>query len=121
LNNINRVTLYGNLTREPEHKVTEGGTNITNFSLATNYRWKDKDGEKKEAVQYHDLVAFGWLAEAAATLLKGDPVYVEGRLQTRSWEKPDGTKAYKTEVVVTLLLPIKRQPKAESEEEDASF
>lgn len=98
---INRVELYGNLTRDPEQKALPSGQAVANFSVATNREWKDKDtGKKQEQVEYHNCVAFGRTAEVIAQYLKkGRPIHIEGRLQTRTWDK-DGVKHYRTEVVV---------------------
>lgn len=97
---INRVELYGNLTRDPELKALPSGQQVANFSIATNREWKDKDGKKQEQVEYHNCVAFGRTAEVIGQYLKkGRPMHIEGRLQTRSWEA-DGKKNYRTEVIV---------------------
>jgi single-strand DNA-binding protein len=96
---INKVILYGNLTKDPELKALPGGSAVTSFSLATNRVYKDAQGVKQEAVDYHNIVVFGVQAETSAKYLKkGGGVLIEGRLQTRSWEK-DGQKQYRTEVV----------------------
>lgn len=97
---VNQVTLYGNLTRDPEIKALPSGINVANFSVATNRKWKDKDGKPQESTDYHNVVAFGKQAELIGQYLtKGSPIYVTGRLQTRSWDK-DGVKQYRTEVMV---------------------
>lgn len=97
---INSVTIYGNLTRDVELKALPSGIQVANFGVATNRNYKDKDGNKKEEVEFHNLVAFGRTAEVIAQYMKkGSAIYVEGRLQTRSWEK-DGQKFYRTEIVV---------------------
>lgn len=97
---VNQVTLYGNLTRDPELKALPSGVNVCNFSVATNRVWNDRDGKKQEQVEYHNVVSFGKQADLIAQYLtKGSPIYVMGRLQTQSWEK-DGVKHYRTEVVV---------------------
>ena len=97
---INKVILFGNLTRDPELKALPSGTNVTSFSIATNRVWKDKDGNKQESADFHNIVVFGRQAETVAqNLKKGSSAYVEGRLQTRSWEGEDGKKNYRTEVI----------------------
>lgn len=97
---INTVMLYGNLTRDPELKALPSGAQVVSFSVATNRTYKGKDGEKHEDTEYHNVVAFGRTAEVIGQYVKkGDGIYVEGRLQTRSWDK-DGTKHYRTEIVV---------------------
>ena len=85
---INKAILFGNLTRDPELKALPSGVNVTSFSIATNRVWKDKDGNRQENVDYHNIVVFGRQAETVAQYLKkGSSAYVEGRLQTRSWEE----------------------------------
>ncbi len=98
---LNKVLLYGNLTRDPEPKALPGGNQVVNFSIATNRVYKDKNGQKQEATEFHNVVAFARSAELIAQYLKkGQPIYVEGRLQTRSWDGADGKKNYRTEIVV---------------------
>lgn len=98
---LNRVTLLGNLTRDPEIKALPSGIKVTSFSLATNRTWKDGQGKKQEAVDYHNVVAFGKPAELIAQYCKkGSSLYVEGRIQTRSWDSADQGKKYRTEIIV---------------------
>ncbi len=98
--NINKVLLYGNLTRDPELKALPSGGSVVSFGIATSRSFKDKNGDKKEETEFHNLVAFGKLADIIGQYFKkGKPIYVEGRLQTRSWDK-DGVKHYRTEVVI---------------------
>ena len=96
---LNKVMLIGNLTRDPELKSLPSGIQVTSFSLATNRVYRDRDGNKQEQAEYHNIVVFGRQAETSAQYLKkGDSAMIEGRLQTRSWEK-DGQKQYRTEIV----------------------
>ena len=96
---INKAFIYGNLTRDPELKSLPSGIQVASFSVATNRVWKDKEGQKQESPEFHNIVVFGRQAETSAQYLKkGSPVFVEGRMQTRSWEA-DGTKKYRTEIV----------------------
>jgi len=96
---LNKAMVYGNLTRDPELKALPSGMNVCSMSIATNRVYKDRDGNKQESVDYHNVVVFGNQAENSAKYLnKGSGVYIEGRLQTRSWEK-DGQKQYRTEIV----------------------
>ncbi len=96
---LNKAMVYGNLTRDPEMKALPSGMNVTSFSLATNRRYKDRDGNYQDAVDYHNIVVFGRQAETVNQYLKkGSGAFVEGRMQTRSWEK-DGQKHYRTEIV----------------------
>lgn len=93
--------IYGNLTRDPELKALPSGASVTSFSVATNRTWKDKTGAKQEAVDYHNVVAYDKPAELIHQYLKkGQPIYVEGRINTRSWDDKDGTKKYRTEIVL---------------------
>jgi single-strand DNA-binding protein len=98
---LNKVMLYGNLTSEPDLKSMPNGNKVVSFGLATNRSYKDTSGAKKEVAEFHNIVAFGKLAEIFAQWLKkGKPVYVEGRIQTRNWEdKNGGGKKYRTEIV----------------------
>ncbi|MEN9922286.1 MAG: hypothetical protein RL097_563 [Candidatus Parcubacteria bacterium] len=96
---LNKAMIYGNLTRDPELKALPSGMQVCSFSLATNRVYNDRDGKRQEAVDYHNVVVFGKQAENCAKYLtKGNATYVEGRMQTRSWEK-DGQKLYRTEVI----------------------
>lgn len=99
---LNKVFLYGNLTRDPELKALPSGGQVANFGLATNRTYKDKSGQKQESTEFHNVVAFGRTAEVIAQYVKkGRPIFVEGRIQTRSWEgKEDGKKQYRTEIIV---------------------
>jgi single-strand DNA-binding protein len=98
---VNKVILIGNLGRDPEVRSTPSGQPVANFSLATNRRWKDRDGNRQEQTEWHNIVCWGRQAEVAGQYLtKGKRIYVEGRLQTRSWEdKQSGEKKYRTEIV----------------------
>ncbi len=96
---FNQAIIMGNLTRDPELRTTPSGQQVAGFAVATNRQWQDGNGERKEAVEYHEIVAWGKLGELAAQYLaKGRKVLVVGRLQTQSWEK-DGVKRSRTEIV----------------------
>ena len=99
---LNKVFLYGNLTRDPELKALPSGSQVANFGLATNRTFKDKNGQKQETTEFHNIVAFGRTAEVIAQYVKkGRPIFVEGRLQTRAWDdKETGKKNYRTEIIV---------------------
>jgi single-strand DNA-binding protein len=98
---LNKVQLIGNLTRDPEVRALPSGAKVASFSLATSRTWKDKDGSKKESTDFHNIVAFGQLADIIAQYSKkGSSMYVEGRIQNRSWDGPDGQKKYRTEIVL---------------------
>ena len=98
---VNKVILVGNLGRDPEVRSTASGQQVANFSLATNRKWRDKDGNRQEQTEWHDIVVWGRQAEVAGQYLsKGRQIYIEGRLQTRSWEdRETGVKKYRTEVI----------------------
>lgn len=97
---LNKVMLIGNLTRDVELRSLPSGAQVASFSLATNRVWKDKDGNKQESADFHNVVVFGRQAEIVAQYLKkGSNALVEGRIQTRSWDGQDGQKKYRTEIV----------------------
>ena len=96
---VNKVILVGNLGRDPEVRYMPNGEAVANFSIATTENWKDKSGVKQEKTEWHNIVMYRRLAEIAGEYLKkGRPVYIEGRLQTRKWEK-DGVTRYSTEII----------------------
>lgn len=96
--------IYGNLTRDPEVKALPSGVPVCSFSVATNRTWKDKNGTKQDSVDFHNIVVFQRQAEIVGQYLrKGSAVYVEGRIQTRSWDAKDGTKQYRTEIVAETI------------------
>lgn len=107
---LNRVQLIGNLTRDVEVKQIPGGQTVATFGVATNFSWKDQSGEKKDKTEFHNIVAWGKLAEICGQYLKkGGKVFVEGRLQTRDWEAEDGTKRYRTEIVAENMIMLDRK------------
>ena len=99
---LNKAFLYGNLVRDPELKALPSGIKVANFSIATNRTYKDKEGKKVDTTEYHNVVAFAKQAELIAQYLKkGSGIFVDGRLQTRSWDdKATNSKKYRTEVIV---------------------
>ena len=102
---LNKAILIGNLTRDPELRYTPQGTAVCTFGLATNRQWVTESGEKKEDAEFHRVVAWNKLAEICSQLLtKGRKVYVEGRLQTRTWSGQDGVQRNTTEVVITDMI-----------------
>lgn len=104
---LNRAQVVGNLTRDPEMRYTPNGQAVCNFGVATNRRWRDKDGNQQEQTEFHNIVAWGKLAEFSSQFLhKGNKVYVEGRLQTRSWEGQDGQKRNRTEIVMENFITL---------------
>jgi single-strand DNA-binding protein len=96
---VNKAIVIGNIGKDPEVNHTQGGQAVCNLSVATNERWKDKNGVDQERTEWHRVVVWGKSAEACAKYLKkGRMVYVEGRLQTREWEDKEGIKRYSTEI-----------------------
>ncbi|MBD3170415.1 MAG: single-stranded DNA-binding protein [candidate division Zixibacteria bacterium] len=101
---VNLAILIGNLGRDPELRYTPGGQAVTSFSIATTEKWKDKSGELTEKTEWHNIVCWGRNAEIASQYLKkGSPVYLEGRIQNRSYDDKDGNRRYISEVVVRRL------------------
>ena len=113
---LNKVMLIGNLTRDPEMRYTPQGTAVVTFGIATNRNWTTDTGEKKEDVEFHNVVAWNKLAEICANLLKkGRKVYVEGRLATRSWQGQDGAQKQRTEVVISDMVILDKKEGGEGE------
>ncbi len=113
---VNKVVLVGTLGRDPETRYLPSGDAVTSFSVATSESWKDKQGQKKEQTEWHNIVCFKRLAEIASEYLrKGSKVYIEGSLRTQSWEK-DGQKHYRTEIVARELQMLDG-PKQERQQE----
>jgi len=121
---INKVILVGRLGRDPEVRYTADGRTITSFSIATSEEWKDKKtGEQKERTEWHRIVAFNRLGEICGEYLsKGRMVYVEGKIQTRSWEQ-DGVTKYTTEIIASIVqfLGGKDSVDSEPEKDDIPF
>jgi len=98
--NFNKAVIVGNMTRDPEAKTLPSGQPVANFGVATNRVWNDKEGNKQQATEFHNIVAFGKLADICSRYLnKGRLVLIEGRIQTRSWQDQNGNKKYWTEIV----------------------
>jgi single-strand DNA-binding protein len=107
---VNKVILIGNVTRDPMVKTTESGKKVAMFTIATNRYYKDANGENKSEAEFNNCVAWGSLAERIEKFLKkGKLVYTEGRLKTRAIEKEDGTKIYKTEVVISNIIFLNKK------------
>ena len=106
---LNRATVLGNCTRDPEMRQTATGQNVCSFGIATNRTWTDASGAKQEAAEFHNVVVWGKLAEICSQYLaKGRKVYAEGRLQTRQWDAQDGTKKSTTEIVADNVIILDR-------------
>ena len=98
--NYNKIVLVGRVTQDPEIRALPSGSSVASFGLATNRYWKDKEGNRQEETQFHNIVLFAGLADIAQQYIqKGSEVLIEGRVQYRSWEAQDGTKRYRTEIV----------------------
>ena len=101
---LNKVMLIGRLGRDPEIRYTQSGNAVASFSIATSEYWRDKQGQRQEKTEWHDIVAWDRLADQAQSYLKkGSMVYIEGKLQTRSWDDPQGQKKYRTEIVANQV------------------
>lgn len=117
---LNKVTLIGNLGRDPETRFMPDGGRITNVSIATTETWKDKSGEKQEKTEWHRVSFFGKLAEITGEYLKkGSSIYVEGRLQTRKWQDKDGQDKYTTEIVASGMQMLGGRPGGNTGERSA--
>lgn len=106
---LNRAQLIGNVTRDPESRATPSGQNVCSFSIATNSQWTDAQGQKQTRAEYHNIVAWGKLADICAQYLaKGRKTYVEGRLQTREYTTQDGQKRSRTEITAENVILLDR-------------
>ena len=104
---VNKVILVGRLGKDPELKYTQGGVSMTRFSIATDETWKDQNGEKQQRTEWHNIITWRKLAEICGQYLnKGKLVYIEGRLQTRSWEDKEGNRRYTTEVQADNMVML---------------
>lgn len=120
---LNRVQLIGNLTRDPELRYTPQGTAVCTIGLATNRSWTTDNGDKREEVEYHKIIAWNKLGELCSQLLsKGRKIYVEGRLSTRSWTGQDGTQKTTTEIVIDdMIILDSRKDGSTQQEPDMSY
>lgn len=109
---LNKVMIIGNVGRDPEMRYTPGGSAVTSFSVAVSRRWTTPENEVRDETEWFNVVAWNKLAETCNSLItKGRKVYIEGRLQTRSWEGPDGQKKYRTEVIASTMLLLDSRPR----------
>jgi len=126
--NLNKAFILGNLTRDPEIKALSSGYQVCSFGVATNRFFTSQSGEKKQEVEFHNIVAFGRLAEIASQFLaKGSLVLIEGRLRTRSWQDPSGSTRYRTEIIaerlqlgpkgVGKIVPEEKEEKGKTQED----
>ncbi len=113
MRSVNKVILIGNLTRDPELKNTTSGQSIVTFGLATNRQWTTSSREKRSSAEFHECVAWAKLAEICQQhLRKGMLVYVEGYLKTRSWDLEDGTRRFRTEIVLQDMIILEKRQDA---------
>ncbi len=110
---LNKVMLIGNVTRDPEVRTTAQGTTVATLTVATNLRWTNSAGERQEKAEFHNVVAWRKLADICGQMVKrGSKLYVEGRLQTRSWDDAQGQKRWRTEIVADNIIMLDRAPRA---------
>lgn len=108
---LNRITIIGNMTRDPEVRTTPNGKSVASFSVATNRYWTDQNGQKQKEVEYHNVVLWTKLADVAGQYLhKGNKIYVEGRVRTREWTAQDGTKRTRTEIIGENMIMLGTRP-----------
>ncbi|MBI1754997.1 single-stranded DNA-binding protein [Candidatus Azambacteria bacterium] len=134
--NLNKVMILGNLTRDPESRTTPSGQTVATFGVATNRFYTDQQKQKQQKVEFHNIVAWGRLGEICAQYLKkGQLVFAEGRIESRSWNAPDGTKKFRTEIIAENIQfgpklsgaggatgeKTERAPRAAQQEEIPSF
>jgi len=101
---VNKVILLGRVGKDPEVRSFDNGNKVANFSLATSETWKDKNGEKQESTEWHNVSVFGKLADIVESyVLKGQELYIEGKIKTRSWDDQNGDKKYTTEIVLNVF------------------
>lgn len=106
---LNKVMIIGHVTKDPEVRSIPSGQNVASFGVATNLIWTDAAGQKQEKVEFHNIVAWRRLADICSQYLrKGSRIYVEGRLQTRSWDDPTGVKKYRTEIIMENMIMLDR-------------
>jgi single-strand DNA-binding protein len=112
---LNKVQIIGRLVRDPEVRTTPSGKNVCSFSVATGFTWTDQSGQKKEQTEFHNVVAWGKLGDIIGQYMKkGRQVYIEGRLQTTSWDdKTSGQKRYKTEIIAENMIMLGSKPGSE--------
>lgn len=122
MKSVNKVSLLGNVTRDPELKAVANGQSVATFGLATNRVWRDQTGEKQSLAEFHNLVVWGSLAEFCNQYVKkGKPLFVEGYLKTRTWDNPEGVKMHRTEIVLdnVVLLGAREASEANADHDDA--
>lgn len=117
---LNKAMIIGNVTRDPEMRSTPSGQSVCSFGVATNRVWKNQAGERQNKPEFHNIVAWAKLAETCSTYLKkGSKVYIEGRLQTRSWDDPSGVKKYRTEIIAQNMIMLDKKSQTSVPETEA--
>jgi len=117
MRSINKVIIIGNVTRDPEVKQTVSGQPIATFGVATNRDWITRNGEKHTSSEFHEVVAWSKLADICNKYIrKGKLIYIEGYLKTRSWDTPDGTRKFRTEIVINDLIMLDKRVPGETED-----
>lgn len=107
--NLNKAMIIGNVTRDPEVRTTPSGVNVASFGVATNFTWTDQAGQKQDKAEFHNIVAWRKLADICGQYLKkGSKVYIEGRLQTRTWDDQNGVKRNRTEIIADNMIMLDR-------------
>jgi single-strand DNA-binding protein len=118
---VNRAILVGNLGKDPDLRFTPNGQPVASFTLATNQKWKDKNGQPQERTDWHNIVVFGRQAEICKEYLrKGSSVYLEGRIQNRSYEDKDGIKKYRSEIIVSQMQMLGKATAAPADMEESA-
>ncbi len=118
---LNKVMVIGNVTRDPEVRTTPSGVSVASFGVATNFSWKDAQGAQQKRAEFHNIVAWRKLAEIIGQYVKkGSRIYIEGRLQTRSWDDQSGTKRYRTEIVADNMIMLDKRSGAAEPAPEAS-
>jgi single-strand DNA-binding protein len=118
---LNKAQIIGNLTRDPEMRQIPGGQIVTTFSVATNFTWNDQNGQRQEKVEFHNVVAWRKLGEICGQYLKkGSKIFLEGRIQTRSWEAEDGSKKYRTEIIADNMIMLDKKGASGNHQNDQS-
>ncbi len=120
---LNRASIIGRVTNDIESRTTPNGQTVVSFSVATNFKWTDASGQKQDKAEFHNIVAWRKLAETISQYLKkGSRVYIEGRLQTRSWDDQSGNKKYRTEIIADsmIMLDSKGQTMPSKENNDTT-
>jgi len=119
---LNKVMVIGNVGRDPEMRYTPNGQAVTSFSVAVSRRWNTPENEPREETEWFNIVAWNKLAETCNQLItKGRKVFIEGRLQTRSWDGADGQKRYRTEVIASTMLLLDSRPQGSAPREEGAF